>query len=96
VAAARLVVCGDTGVAHLASAYRTPSVVLFGPTSPARWGPPAGGPHVVVWRGTGTGDPWGAEVDPALAAITVEDVLGVVETALAVTPGGSRTTPRSA
>ena len=37
VAAAARVVCGDTGVAHLATALGTPSVVLFGPTSPARW-----------------------------------------------------------
>src|SRR4029453_232522 len=42
VAAADRVVCGDTGIAHLATALRTPSVVLFGPTSPALWGPP---PH---------------------------------------------------
>ena len=39
VADAALVVCGDTGVAHLATAYRTPSVLLFGPTPPAEWGP---------------------------------------------------------
>jgi ADP-heptose:LPS heptosyltransferase len=35
VARAALVVSGDTGIAHLASAYRTPSVVLFGPVDPA-------------------------------------------------------------
>ncbi|WP_304528902.1 glycosyltransferase family 9 protein [Blastococcus haudaquaticus] len=84
VAAARLVVCGDTGVAHLASAYRRPSVVLFGPVSPALWGPPAraglggGALHAVLWHGDvhqGTGDPWGTELDPALAAITVDEVI---------------------
>ncbi|MEN3307365.1 MAG: hypothetical protein V7603_3567 [Micromonosporaceae bacterium] len=52
VAAARLVVSGDTGVAHLATAYGTPSVVLFGPEPPARWAPPAGrGQHRVLWHG---------------------------------------------
>jgi ADP-heptose:LPS heptosyltransferase len=80
VAAARVVVCGDTGVAHLATAYRRPSVVLFGPVSPALWGPPAraglggGAQHVVLWHGDGTGDPWGTTLDPALSAITVDEV----------------------
>jgi ADP-heptose:LPS heptosyltransferase len=75
---ARLVICGDTGVAHVASNYRTPSVLLFGPVSPAGWGPPAGGPHRVLWHGDGTGDPHGNRVDPALLAITVEEVLDAV------------------
>jgi ADP-heptose:LPS heptosyltransferase len=78
VAAARLVVCGDTGVAHLASAYRRPSVVLFGPVSPALWGPPPRLQHVVLWHGDGTGDPWGTELDPALARITVDEVLAAL------------------
>jgi ADP-heptose:LPS heptosyltransferase len=39
VAGARLVVCGDTGVGHLATGYGTPSVLLFGPNPPAIWGP---------------------------------------------------------
>ena len=52
VAHAALVVCGDTGVAHLATAYGTRSVVLFGPMPPRRWGPPPGrGQHTVLWRG---------------------------------------------
>ncbi|WP_260615114.1 MFS transporter, partial [Streptomyces sp. WAC05292] len=38
VAHARCVVAGDSGVAHLASALRTPSVVLFGPVAPRLWG----------------------------------------------------------
>ncbi|HEX2902591.1 MAG TPA: glycosyltransferase family 9 protein [Jatrophihabitans sp.] len=75
VARARLVICGDTGVAHVASSYRTPSVLLFGPVSPARWGPPASGPHRVLWHGDGTGDPHGAVLDPALARIGVDEVL---------------------
>ena len=89
VAAARVVVCGDTGVAHLATAYRRPSVVLFGPVSPALWGPPpraglgGGALHVVLWHGDGTGDPWGAELDPALARITVDEVIGSLDALLA-------------
>ncbi|MGC9670390.1 glycosyltransferase family 9 protein [Planosporangium sp. 12N6] len=52
IAHARLLICGDTGVAHLASGYGTRSVVLFGPVSPALWGPPAvSGRHTVLWRG---------------------------------------------
>ncbi|MDQ4071777.1 MAG: glycosyltransferase family 9 protein, partial [Actinomycetota bacterium] len=75
VGAADRVVCGDTGVAHLATACGTPSVVLFGPTSPRDWGPPADRPrHRALWTGR-TGDPHAAEVDPGLLAIGVADVL---------------------
>ena len=78
VADARLVLSGDTGVAHVATAYRTPSVLLFGPTPPAHWGPAVDvDRHTVLWCGSpGTvGDPHGSEVDPTLARITVADVL---------------------
>ncbi|SFP14708.1 ADP-heptose:LPS heptosyltransferase [Geodermatophilus dictyosporus] len=83
VAAARVVVSGDTGVAHVASAYRRPSVVLFGPVSPALWGPPPRAQHVALWHGDGTGDPWGTELDPALARITVDEVTQALERLLA-------------
>ncbi|MCD4532562.1 glycosyltransferase family 9 protein [Nocardioides sp. cx-169] len=82
VAHARVVVCGDTGVAHLASAYRTPSVVIFGPTPPKRWGPPASGPHTVLWRGSGVGDPHGSRPDPALLRVSVPEVLTSLDGAL--------------
>lgn len=74
VAAARLVLCGDTGVAHLASAFGTPSVVLFGPTSPGRWGPPASGPHTALWHGPTEGDPHADRPHAALLDITVREV----------------------
>ncbi|BFU44472.1 glycosyltransferase family 9 protein [Krasilnikovia sp. MM14-A1004] len=52
VAHARLVISGDTGIAHLATAYRVPSVVLFGPVPPHRWGPPPGRAyHRAIWHG---------------------------------------------
>jgi ADP-heptose:LPS heptosyltransferase len=78
VAHARLVISGDTGIAHLATAYRTPSVVLFGPMPPARWGPPPGRPyHRAIWHGTRAepGDGPEPAVHPALLRITVQEVL---------------------
>jgi ADP-heptose:LPS heptosyltransferase len=78
VAHARLVISGDTGIAHLATAYGTPSVVLFGPMSPARWGPPPGRPyHRAIWHGVRSerGDAPGPDIHPALLAIGVDEVL---------------------
>lgn len=75
VAAARLVLSGDTGVGHLATAFGRPSVLLFGPTPPARWGPPPDGPHTVLWHGDLVGDPFGSRPDPDLLRITVEEVV---------------------
>jgi len=80
VADAALVVCGDTGVAHLATAYGTPSVLLFGPVPPAEWGPRTG-PHTVLWKGGGRGDPHDTEPDPALLAVTVDEVLAAAREA---------------
>ena len=75
VAGACRVVCGDTGVAHLATAFGTPSVVLFGPTPPALWGPPPErARHRALWAGR-RGDPHGTAPDPGLLQIGVVDVL---------------------
>lgn len=74
VGAAGRVLCGDTGVAHVASATGTPSVVLFGPVAPSQWGPPADGPHVALWAGE-RGDPHADEPSAGLLALDVADVL---------------------
>jgi ADP-heptose:LPS heptosyltransferase len=78
VAAAGRVACGDTGVAHLATAFGVPSVVLFGPVPPAEWGPPPDRPrHRALWAGK-RGDPHGGTPDPGLLEIGVEDVVGAL------------------
>ncbi len=97
VARAALLVCGDTGVAHLATASRTPSVLLFGPTPPSRWGPAIDADrHAVLWpaatpgdaeAGGGgdvdQGDPHAEALDPTLARTTVDDVLTAASALLA-------------
>ena len=85
-----MLVCGDTGIAHLATAYRRPSVVLFGPVPPSEWGPPSDRPwHVALCKAAPgyRGDPHGAITDPALAAISVDEVLAACA---AVAPHASR------
>jgi ADP-heptose:LPS heptosyltransferase len=80
VAGARLLISGDTGIAHLATAYGTPSVLLFGPMSPALWGPPPDRPwHRVLWHAPLAARPGEPDrVHPALRAITADEVLAAV------------------
>ncbi len=78
VAAAGRVVCGDTGVAHLATAFRRPSVVLFGPIAPSSWGPPPRPYHRVLWNGT-TGDPHADRIDAGLLAIPAAQVIAALD-----------------
>ncbi|MFC0005394.1 glycosyltransferase family 9 protein [Micromonospora siamensis] len=83
VARARLVVSGDTGVAHLATGYGTASVVLFGPVPPDRWGPPPGrSRHRVLTAGDGewTGGA-GVGTPSTMAAIPLDRVLAAVDEA---------------
>ena len=85
VAGARLVVCGDTGIGHLATAYGTPSVRLFGPVSPRLWGPRVDREiHLCLWAGL-LGDPHASTLDPGLEAIGVEEALFACEELLAAT-----------
>lgn len=81
VSGALLVVCGDTGVGHLAAALDRPSVHLMGPSHPREWGPPPGRHHV-LWSGR-TGDPHAAAPDPGLLEIGVAEVLAAAERVVA-------------
>jgi len=75
-AAAALVICGDTGLAHLATALGVRSVTLFGPVPPARWGPVIDlDRHTVLYHGCRLGDPHADRPDQALLRISVNEVL---------------------
>ncbi|AYF75722.1 glycosyltransferase family 9 protein [Nocardia yunnanensis] len=87
VAEAALVVCGDTGVAHLATAFGSRTVLLFGPNPPSRHGPPPHllGRHAVLWAGT-LGNPDAEGIDPGLLKIGVPEVINAVDKQLRKRP----------
>ncbi|MGQ4599002.1 glycosyltransferase family 9 protein [Nocardia sp. R6R-6] len=83
IAEAGLVICGDTGVAHLATAFGTRTVLLFGPTPPRWGGPPAHllSRHAVLWAGR-IGDPDADAPDAGLLQIGVPEVIDAVDSQL--------------
>ncbi|WP_083955899.1 glycosyltransferase family 9 protein [Tersicoccus phoenicis] len=98
---AALVLSGDTGIAHLATALAVRSVVLFGPTPPARWGPAVDAHlHTVLWHGAAAartwGDPHGDTLDDRLAAVTVTEVTAAVDAQLRAPVTPPTTSPSSA
>ncbi len=66
-ASARAYLGNDAGVTHLAAAVGVPTVAVFGPTDPARWGPRGRGPVRIV-QAPG-GDLMGLGVEPVLEAL---------------------------
>ena len=67
----------DSGIAHLAAACGVPSLLLFGPTDPAIWAPPA--PHVTVLQRA-----------PSLDGLGLADVRAALLPALQSPAFGSR------
>jgi ADP-heptose:LPS heptosyltransferase len=90
VAGAALLISGDTGPAHLAVAHGTPSVTLFGPVAPHRWGPPPASPHLALWHPGPPGDPHARTPDPLLLEITVPEVLDAAHAVSWTSPGERR------
>ncbi|WP_433500168.1 glycosyltransferase family 9 protein [Sphaerimonospora sp. CA-214678] len=88
-AGAKLVICGDTGMSHLATAVGTPSAVIYGPVSPALWGPPSWHPHVTLWAGR-TGDPYDDRPSEGLLEIGVGEVLDAAHELLRTRPDDRR------
>ncbi|MDT0424273.1 MULTISPECIES: glycosyltransferase family 9 protein [Streptomyces] len=80
---AALLLSSDTGPAHLAVACATPSVTLFGPVPPWRWGPPEEPRHAALWHPGPPGDPHGRTPDRQLLCLTVPEVLIAVRNRLA-------------
>jgi len=58
---ARLLICNDTGVSHIAAGLKLPSVVIFSKSDMARWAPLDAALHRCVW------DPEGQHAAAALA-----------------------------
>ena len=77
---ASLVVGVDSGPLHLAAALGKPGAAIFGPTDPVRNGPRGGDMAVFRQAGTRTTHRRGTEIDPAMRAISPEQVFAALET----------------
>ena len=62
----RLLACNNSGILHIASALKIPTVSTMGPTDPVLWGP-EGKDHIVIRK------------DSAMRQITVSDMMAAVE-----------------
>jgi ADP-heptose:LPS heptosyltransferase len=66
---ARIVISCDTAIVHLASAFRTPQIALFGPTNPFHWRPRH--PRAVVLSAAHPGSPL-TEFQPRMRGASME------------------------
>lgn len=85
VATSSLVIGVDSGVAHLAYAFKRPTVTLFGPAPASRWGPPPHPRHQILGNLSSIEaiHPDGP-CSPHLLDITVADVRTAVEKVLSL------------
>lgn len=80
---ARAVIGVDSGPMHLAAALRVPGVAIFGPTDPARNGPPGDSFTVLRDHRAVTSYKRRDEIDPSMRAICPEEVLEALKRRLA-------------
>jgi len=78
-AAARVVLCNDSGGMHLAAAVGTPVAALFGVTDPARTGPLGDGHRVVMAPGVRRSEAVARRSEAARAALEAVPVEAAVE-----------------
>ena len=79
---ADVVISGDSGPMHIASAVGSNVVALFGPTSPAVTGPRGEGKHIVIQKDVGCKIPCyqpGCQSYKCMKAIEVNDILDAVK-----------------
>ena len=66
-AACRVLLSNDAGPAHLAALIGTPTVTVFGPTSPTTWQPLSSGARVIAGDPNAHPDDWGIDAQKVLA-----------------------------